>query len=226
MKDTTAKQLLQDIRAAFSEAANPANAAPMQAYMKDIAPFFGIKSPDRKVAEREIFAATKAMSFEQVADVVQELYREPERELHYLAMDWLYSRRKQWTAKTGELIEALITTKSWWDTVDFLATRCLGEWVRRFPEEGAKAVARYIHSGDLWLERSAILHQLNYGSDTDTTLLTETILPHIGSKEFFHRKAIGWALRQYARTDADWVREFVTMHPLSGLSQREAMKHL
>ncbi len=226
MKEPTAGRLLQDIRAAFSEAASPANGAPMQAYMKDIAPFFGIKSPVRKVAEREIFALTKALAFEEVVETIQLLYREPERELHYLAMDWLHLRRKRWMPETGALIEELITTASWWDTVDFLATRCLGEWVRRFPQEGAEAVKRFIHSGNLWLERSAILHQLNYGKDTNTALLTETILPHIDSKEFFHRKAIGWALRQYARTDAEWVREFVSAHPLSGLSRREALKHL
>ncbi len=126
MKHPTSSALLQDIRAAFSEAAVPANAAPMQAYMKDIAPFFGIKSPERKAAEWEIFALMKTFSFEEVSPTIRLLYTEPERELHYLAMDWLYHRRKDWTADTGALIEELIITKSWWDTVDFLATRCLG----------------------------------------------------------------------------------------------------
>lgn len=220
------KLILSEIRAAFESVANPANAVPMAAYIKNVAPFFGIKSPERKVMQRSIFEAGKELPFEDFTVLLRALFHEPERELHYCAMDWLYHRRKHWTADTLHIIGELIATKPWWDTVDFLAAHCLGEWVQRYPDVGRKVVLQYARSGKLWLERSAILHQLSYKTKTDSQLLEETILPHLASKEFFHQKAIGWALRQYARCNAEWVQRFVESHSLAALSRREAMKHL
>ena len=167
--------LLQEIRAAYTNAANPANAAPMAAYVKNVSPFFGIRSAGRKVMENAIFKATHHLDFDEVVQIAETLRAAPERELHYLAMDWLYHRRKKWTAQTISVIELLLTTKPWWDTVDFLASHCLGEWSLRFPEEGLKVIARYADSGNLWLERSAIIPQLFYREKTDTALLSGCI---------------------------------------------------
>ena len=121
-----------------------------------------------------------------------------------------------------DLCEVLITTKSWWDTVDILASRVVG------PHADRPRIEQWLESGDLWLERTAILHQLGYEERTDAEFLFRACLAHAGSTEFFHRKAIGWALRQYARVDPDAVGTFVTDHAgeLSGLSKREALKHL
>jgi 3-methyladenine DNA glycosylase AlkD len=106
------------------------------------------------------------------------------------------------------------------------SSRCLGEWAARFPTEAKPIIERYIASSNFWLNRSAIIHQLNYASKTNTEVLTAAILPHLSSKEFFIQKAIGWALRQYARTAPAWVQDFVATYPLAALSRREALKHL
>lgn len=218
--------MIAEIRELFLEAANPADAQPMSDYMKNIAPFFGVKAVPRRQIQKELFKAYAALPESDWEQVLKALYAEPERELHQMATDWLYHRRKTFSTTTVRLIEWLITHNSWWDTVDTLATKSLGEWAAKFPEEAAPAIRHYIASDNLWLNRSAIIHQLNFGDKTDTDVLTATILPHLESKEFFLRKAIGWALRQYARTDPNWVRRFIHSHPVSGLSKREALKHL
>jgi 3-methyladenine DNA glycosylase AlkD len=218
--------VLSEILVLHEDAANSEEAVGMAAYMKGIAPFYGIKAPQRKALQKEIMKHYAALPEHEWIALLLDLYAQPPRELQYLAMDWLYFRRKQFTPQSISLIEQMITTKSWWDTVDFLAGRCLGDWAIKFPVEAKPVIQRFISSPNFWLNRSAILHQLNCGQETDAALLAATILPHLGSKEFFIRKAIGWALRQYGRTAPDWVREFVDAHPLSSLSSREALKHL
>jgi 3-methyladenine DNA glycosylase AlkD len=218
--------IIAEIRELFRDAANPTDAGPMADYMKNIAPFFGVKAVPRRLIQKEVFRQYDALPAADWDRLLHNLYDQPERELHQMATDWLHHRRKTFTAGTITRIEWLITHHSWWDTVDTLASESLGEWAARFPDEAAPVMERFISSGNFWLNRSAIIHQLTYGNQTDTELLSRSIRPHLSSKEFFLRKAIGWALRQYARTNPDWVRNFVDTHPMSGLSKREALKHL
>ncbi len=221
------ENLLADIRAVFEEAATPQDAPPMAAYMKNRVPFLGLKAPARRLLQKEIFALYKALPFAETEKIIRLLWTQPEREFQYLALDWLWLRRKDFSRETILLIETLLTTKSGWDTVDFLSSQILGYWAKTFPEAARPVIARFIQSPDFWLSRAAIIHQLFYKEKTDTALLTAALLPHLLSKEFFLRKAIGWALRQYARTDAAWVISFVEAHPeMSGLSKREATKRL
>jgi 3-methyladenine DNA glycosylase AlkD len=128
--------VLSEILALHEEVANPWEAGGMAAYMKDIAPFYGIKAPPRKALQKEIIKHYANLPPQEWTDLLRALYAQPQRELHYLAMDWLYFRRKQYTPQSIELIEEMIATKSWWDTVDFLSSRCLGEWAARFPPVG------------------------------------------------------------------------------------------
>jgi 3-methyladenine DNA glycosylase AlkD len=218
--------VIAEIRELFRDAANAADARPMSDYMKNIAPFFGVKAAPRRQIQKEVFKQYTTLPEDRWQTLLKDLYNEPERELHQMATDWLYHRRKSFHKDTIKLIEWMITHNSWWDTVDFLAERSLGEWAAKFPNDAAPVIKRYISSDNFWLNRSAIIHQMFYGDKTDTALLEASIIPHLGSKEFFLRKAIGWALRQYAKTDPDWVRNFVGTHPMSGLSKREALKHL
>ena len=100
----------------------------------------------------------------------------------------------------------------------------MGPYFTRFPQEISAYIPVWSRSGDLWLERTAILFQLKYRLDTNTQLLESCMVPHHGSKEFFHRKAIGWALREYSKYNPNWVEDYLNRHELSGLSRREAIK--
>jgi 3-methyladenine DNA glycosylase AlkD len=120
----------------------------------------------------------------------------------------------------------MLTTKSWWDTVDTISGGPLGVHFKRFPEVREKYLMKWRVSDNFWLRRAAILFQLNYKQETDFDLLCEIITETLGSKEFFINKAIGWSLRQYARVDPNAVKKFVMSTPLHPLSRREALKHL
>jgi len=124
------------------------------------------------------------------------------------------------------LLEFMIVKKSWWDTVDTIATGTLGVHFKRFAKVRDRTLARWRKSSNFWLRRACILFQLNYKQDTDFNLLQEIIRENLGSKEFFINKAIGWALRQYSRVDPKGVRKFVRETPLEPLSAREALKWL
>ncbi len=219
--------ILTEVHRLFQSAARPEQAVPMAAYMKDIAPFLGIRSPDRKALEKELFRHYQDLPFEDLPPVLLALMAQPEREFHYLAVDWLQARRNDYTHDTIQLIETMLTTHSWWDTVDVLAPKCLGYWAATFPEAARPVLNGYTHSTNFWLARAAIIHQLDAKKQTDTALLTAAIEPQLGNPEFFIRKAIGWALRQYARTNPAWVLDFVAAHPtLSNLSRKEALRRI
>jgi 3-methyladenine DNA glycosylase AlkD len=123
-------------------------------------------------------------------------------------------------------MEYCITNRSWWDTVDFIATECLGPYFKMYPKHILRITKQWNQSTNMWLQRSSLLFQKNYKKDTDTKLLSEYILNLTSSKEFFIQKAIGWMLREYGKTDAAWVVNFVNKNELAPLSKREAIKHL
>ena len=150
----------------------------------------------------------------------------PEREYQYFAVDYLTSKSKTLARDHIALVGELITEKSWWDTVDALATKVVGPLCMKYPDIRHKEIQHFSESGNIWLIRTAILFQLKYKDKTDTKLLSGLIQKHSETGEFFVDKAIGWVLRQYAKTDAKWVLEFLNTHTLAPLSTREAEKHL
>jgi 3-methyladenine DNA glycosylase AlkD len=150
----------------------------------------------------------------------------PQREFQYAANSFLGRLEKELPASFIKTIEYMLTTKSWWDTVDTISGGPLGVHFKRFPEVREKYLMKWRVSDNFWLRRAAILFQLNYKQETDFDLLCEIITENLGSKEFFINKAIGWSLRQYARVDPNAVKKFVMSTPLHPLSRREALKHL
>ena len=217
-----ADRRLAALVAALSARADPERATAMAAYMKGHFAFLGLPSAERRAAQKEALGDWKEPTPEDLAAFARACWAQDERELQYAACDTLVRHVKRIGPGALALAEELISTKPWWDTVDVLASRVIGPLAERPVTE------RWLASGDLWLERTAILHQLGYGERTDADFLFRACLTHADSTEFFLRKAIGWALRQHARTDPDAVRTFVTAHAdeLSGLSKREALKHL
>lgn len=210
----------------FRRAAKPANAAAMQRYMKDIAPFLGLKTPLRRALLKAHIDTYGLPPVAELPGICRSAFAQQEREWHYCAVDLLMHMAKKLGPEHLPLIEELITTKSWWDTVDMLATNVVGVILKRHPSEIAAWNKRWIESPDLWLNRTAILFQLKWKDDTDQDLLFANIRRHAAHPDFFLRKAIGWALRSYADTDATAVSTFAERIPLSALSRREALRKL
>jgi 3-methyladenine DNA glycosylase AlkD len=224
-------RLVRAARKALREAADPVKAPIMQAYMKSSMPYLGIQAqPLRKVA-RAVFSAHRIESFEDWRDTILELWRGARyREERYLAIELAgYSAyRKFRTLDALPIYEEMITSGAWWDYVDSIAGHRLGELLRLHPAKMGRVLRAWAKSDNMWKRRSAILAQLGFKADTDLKLLYDCIRPSISSKEFFLRKAIGWALRQFARIDAKEVSRYVAEQAglLSPLSRREALKNV
>jgi 3-methyladenine DNA glycosylase AlkD len=222
-----ADDLLDRLLRVFSAAREPERAVQAQAYMRDQFPFLGLSAPTQRALARTVLAGLPQPTEEDLRTVVLACWELEEREYQYFACDWL--RRHVAVPGPDFLVtaRALITTRSWWDTIDPLATRFVGGLVRRHPRLSAEMDA-WSAEENMWLVRTAILHQLHYGAETDTDRLFGYCTRQAGHRDFFVRKAIGWALRHYARTDPDAVRRYLADHrdALSPLSVREASKHL
>jgi 3-methyladenine DNA glycosylase AlkD len=214
------------LKTLFEQNANPVQAGPMKKYMRDQFEYLGIKTPQNAALRKEFFAEYGLPPLSELDSILRELWSLPAREFQYVAVGLLGTFNKQIPASFIKTIEYMLTTKSWWDTVDTIAGGTVGVHFQRFPEIREKYLAKWRASEDFWLRRTAILFQLNYKKETDFDLLCEIIRENLDSKEFFINKAIGWSVRQYARIDPKAVKRFVKSTPLHPLSRREAMKHL
>jgi 3-methyladenine DNA glycosylase AlkD len=198
----------------------------MSAYMKHRFPFLGITTVPRRSASKAFIAARRSATPEELLVSAAECWQEPEREFHYVGVDLLMRYATRLSAANVSGVERLIRTNSWWDTVDGLASNVVGPIVAADPTL-AKTMDSWIRDADIWVARSAILHQLRYRDHTDSRRLFAYVELRAGDTEFFIRKACGWALREYAKTKPDAVYAFVDGmgDRLSGLTRREALKH-
>ncbi|MFE0177947.1 DNA alkylation repair protein [Streptomyces sp. NPDC059002] len=221
-----ADTVLDRLVASYSAAADPARAAQMRAYMKDIAPFLGLTSPVRRELARTVLAGTPRPDERDCTAIALRCWELPEREYAYFAVDLLRRHVKRCSSGFLPVARHLVTTRSWWDTVDALAAHVVGGLVAADPGLRA-AMDEWIEDEDLWVARTALLHQLRYKEDTDAERLFGYCARRAGHPDFFIRKAIGWCLREYAKTDPDAVRAFVERERgrLAPLSVREALKN-
>ncbi len=214
------KQLLAEL----NRHADPARAAPMAAYMKNRFDFIGIAKPQVKCICKPLFqgAAKAAVDW----DFVRQCWANPHRELQYCALEYLRAVQKNLTPQDIPRLQALITDKPWWDSADVL-DRIVGGIALRYPEANAVLLA-WSQSDNIWLRRVAIDHQLLRKEQTDTALLEQILRNNLGQTEFFINKAIGWALRDYSKTNPQWVRRFIEQHRsrMAKLSVCEASKYL
>ena len=224
------EQLIKEIRAGLAALGDPAKAPAMQAYMKSAMPYRGVPAPPRSVMLKRIFAEHTLTDRVNFSDTVLALWRDAEfREERYaaIALSGYRAYRRWQDPDLLGMYEEMIVTGAWWDYVDEVASNRIGPIHRAHREVVTPVMLAWSADGDLWQRRTAIICQVGAKEETDTDLLARTIEPAIGEKEFFLRKGIGWALREYAKTSPDWVRAFVDDHPeLSGLSRREALKHI
>ena len=210
----------------FNANTNPVNAEPMAKYMKNLFPYLGIKTPLRKELFRSFIKENGLPNLSELKQIVLDLWDLPEREFQYVAIGILKKFTKKWEENYIDLFEQLIITKSWWDSVDGIASWMVGEHFKRFPHLRDKYIDKWMKSGNMWLQRTCLLFQLGYKDETDEMLMGSIIMSLNGSKEFFINKAIGWILREYSKTDAQAVINFVENNDLSNLSKREAFKWL
>ncbi len=215
------------LRRRLEAASAPDRAELMSAYLRNQFPFLGIGAKDRRAATRPTLVAAKTASTDELIAFAAACWEEPEREFAYVACDVLRTQAPRLEPRHLDAVRSLLTARSWWDTIDPLATRTVGTMVRTNPEL-VGTMDHWVHSDNFWLARTAILHQLLYGEATDAHRLFSYAQARAGDDEFFVRKAIGWSLRQYARIDPQAVRTFVSAHDaaLSSLTKREALKHL
>ncbi|GAA4855374.1 DNA alkylation repair protein [Paenibacillus vulneris] len=209
-----------------SSCRNEAEAAPMKQYMRNQFDFLGIRGPKRVELFKEWVHRNGLPPLEELPEVVTSLWSMPEREYQYTAIDLLVKMQRKLEKEHIDLLEWLIVHKSWWDTVDGIAPNGAGYLFQKHPELIASYADRWIESDPIWLQRSAILFQLKYKSRTQESLLFRYIQRRSDSDEFFIQKAIGWALREYSKTNPEAVRDFIQSHELKPLSRREGMKHL
>ncbi|MBD0725039.1 hypothetical protein B6A10_07600 [Flavobacterium sp. L1I52] len=218
---------IAQLEIAFQQKANPENAFPMAKYMKNHFVFYGIKTTERRLKFQEIWKANKTEVSKNARTIALELYTKEPRELHYCAIEMLTKELKgKYKKEDIQLIENLIITHSWWDSVDTISKYILGQYLIEFPEMIPKVILKFSNSENMWLNRSAILFQLGYKEKTDFELLQSIGVQHQNSKEFFIQKALGWALREYAKTNPEAVFDFVSKSNLKPLSKKEAIKNI
>ena len=219
--------VVAELEAAFAAAGDPVRAVAMRSYMRDQFSCFGLPTPERRAITKRVLDPLGAPSPEDLEAIGPLAWAVDGRELQYAAVDVLVRHVSRARPELLDVVGGLVTTKSWWDTVDALGANVVGPLVRHHPDLVA-TLDGWIAGGELWLARAAILHQLGYKSDTDVDRLFRYSLAWASCPDFFARKAIGWALRQYARTDPETVRAFLVEQDdvLSPLTVREASKHL
>ncbi|BDD12210.1 hypothetical protein FUAX_46420 (plasmid) [Fulvitalea axinellae] len=218
------KEYTQSIEKAMGARANPERAEGQKSYMKNRFEFFGLASTERREIQKPFLQKTALPSKGDAYAYIKELWQKDQRELQYFAQELAFRYRSQISLDDIKLYEYMITEKSWWDSVDFIASNLVGNYFRKYPDERERLVQRWLDSGNIWLQRSALLFQLKYKSDLDTELLTATIEILLAGNEFFINKAIGWILREYGKTNPQWVLDFADKHKLSPLSRREALR--
>ncbi len=215
---------IDKLESEYTKQADAENAVHQKAYMRNQFEFFGLTSPVRREIQKPFLRQENRPAKAKLAQTVKLLWEKPQREFQYFAMMLAEKYAKSYCKEDILLFEWMITHKSWWDTVDFIAPHLAGKFFTLFPEKRNTVVDEWLNSGNIWLQRSSLLFQLNYKTRLDTEFLVYVINRLNGSAEFFINKAIGWILRQYSKTNPQWVAGFVNSTPLPPLSKREALK--
>ncbi|KPK86730.1 MAG: hypothetical protein AMS27_04315 [Bacteroides sp. SM23_62_1] len=208
----------------FESTQNPVFAAGMKKYMKEQSEFYGIKTPVFRSIIKSFLKKHGLPGDKYLNAVIHECWSQEKREWQHAGIEILLKYINDPGRDLIGLLEFMIIHKSWWDTVDGIAAWLVGPYFKKYPDMIKPKTREWLESGNIWLQRTCLLFQLKYKSTTDTALLFGFIRELSGSSTFWIRKAIGWALREYSKTDPDKVLEFVNSYPLHSLSRREALK--
>lgn len=224
MMDSDIEEYLKQLTAEFKRAGDSSTAKQQKAYMKGQFEYFGMKTPVRREATKPFLQKDYLPSKNELALLLKTVWERPERDFQMFGLDLMAKYKNKLSKEDIGLLEYLITNKSWWDSVDFIASTMVGAYFIKFPNEIQSVIPRWMKSESMWLKRTCIIFQLKYRDKVDLKLLSTVIIKCLGSKEFFINKAIGWALREVSKTNAEWVIDFANKYELSGLSRREALR--
>lgn len=224
----TVNQLISLLEVEFNAVGNAKHALQMEAYMKHNFKFLGIKSPQRKDAQRGlIHEIHTSCSIDTKWEFIFQLWNKKEREYQLVAMDLLNKfKQSDFIESDIDRLERLLIEKSWWDSVDTIASNALGVYFQKYPDQRKPITKKWGNSENIWLMRSCLIFQLKYKNEVDFPLLSHFIRKFQYNNEFFIQKAIGWSLRQYSKFEPEIVREFIEEINLTGLAKREASKYI
>lgn len=221
-----AKEVVSLTKSAFKNAGNKRVAIGARNYMKNIAPFIGISSPKRRQLTKKAWTSLETPTENELLEAATLLWKLPEREYHYATCDLMGKYIDICTLKTLDKLKPLITTKSWWDSVDLLGSQVITPLTLKYPKN-RKIIEKWRNSKNIWLIRAAIQHQRGHKNKTDVDYVLSICQQHVKNEEFFIQKAIGWALRDFAKIDPNSVKHFLAKNPkLSTVAKREALKGL
>ena len=217
---------LNSLEKEFKNNSNHIIAKSQKAYMRNQFDFYGIVASKRKEIEKPLFKKYVKSFNPNWKQLAKTLWEKEQRDYQYTSQELTLQYSHEFKTEDINLFEFMIINKSWWDTVDFLSPKILGEYFKLYPETIEKQIEKWILSNNIWLQRSSLLFQLKYKENLNRKLLTHTIYSLLESKDFFIKKAIGWILREYSKTNKDWVIDFVEKTALSNLSSKEALKFI
>lgn len=221
-------ELVEQLATVLSNARNPIRAPQAEAYMKNHFSFFGMETSIRRSIQKVwLNEVNQITDREERWELVHILWEKDEREFQYIAIDWMNT----WPKKTlhphdADEFKWIISQKSWWDSVDSIASNVLGKWAKIYPETARETFEEWRYESSFWLQRSCLIYQLKYAKTVDTAYLEDLIQQLLPNKEFFIQKAIGWSLRQLSKFEPETVKEILERHPLKGVALREASKYL
>lgn len=216
---------IENLEDLYKHYANPERAQSMKAYMRNKFDYIGLDTTTRRKLLKEHIGKFGKPAPDFRNELIDTMWDKPHREFLYSALELLMADKKKLVKDDLPFIESLAVRKSWWDSIDGLSADIFGTYFRLYPEMRIRT-SDYIAGDNFWMQRVAILFQLKYKEDTDTSLFEDFIPKLTDSNEFFIQKAIGWILRQYAKTNPEWVIGFVQKTPLKPLSRREALKNI
>jgi len=227
-KTKSGRDIVEYVQAELAKVADKSKAPEMQAYMKTNMPFYGVQKPDRLPIIRGMKADFRPETRSEYEKTIRRLWNLPYREEKYLALNYACEFVSLAEPKTLNLFEALVREGGWWDFVDVIAGHLVGAIYLKYRAEIEPHMDEWIADDDFWIRRTAILSHMKHKKATDSKRLFAYCLAQAGEKEFFIRKAIGWALREYSYAEPATVKKFLLANKnrLSPLSFKEGAKHL
>ncbi len=218
--------LVKSIEKEFIKYSNPLIAKKQEKYMRSNFKFFGLLANQRRKIQNKFIKNIIDFDEKKFNEFIIKLWNKEQRDFQYFSQELVYLNYYKFKSKDKNLFEYMIINKSWWDTIDFVSPKILGKYFEIYPEEIEKTIQKWLNSNNIWLQRSCLLFQLKYKNKLNKFLLKKIINSLSNSNEFFINKAIGWILREYGKTNKNWVINFIKETELNKLSVREGLKYL